>query len=95
MVVEEGREDSFAFKISRVLRVREDNEAEAPKSLAGRTVRVGPSWIVGEDGKWEIQVDISGLPTEFKNFEGKLAASIAAVKVKRIANSKKNLKLVI
>ena len=52
VVVEEGRENSFAFKVVRVLRVRKNNEAEAPKALAGRTVRVGPSWVSGEDGKW-------------------------------------------
>jgi len=44
----------------------------------------------GGNGKWEIKVDISGLPQDMKNFEGKLAASIAAMKVKKIANSSKN-----
>ena len=44
----------------------------------------------GENGQWEIKVDISGMPKDLQKFEGKLAASIAAIKVKRIANSKKN-----
>lgn len=44
----------------------------------------------GSDGQWEIQVDISGMPDKLKNFKGKLASSIAATKVKKIANSKNN-----
>ncbi len=52
VVVEDGRESSFAFKVRRVLRVHKSNEAENPKALAGNTVRVGPSYVRGEDGKW-------------------------------------------
>ena len=44
----------------------------------------------GEDGKWIMKVDISGIPKEMSNFNGKLSASIAAMKVKKIAKSKKN-----
>jgi len=43
-----------------------------------------------KEGQWEMQVDISGLPRDIQNFKGKLAASIAATKVKAIAHSKKN-----
>ena len=42
-----------------------------------------------ENGHWQSQVDISGLPNELKNFKGKLAAAIAITKVKKIANSSK------
>ena len=52
-VVAAGHDDnSFMFQVARVLKVWENNKAEAPRSLGGRTVRVGPRWTKGDDGEW-------------------------------------------
>ncbi len=52
VVVEKGDGNTFMFKIGRVLKVWKGNKAKEPKSLAGRTVRVGPRWEKGKHGKW-------------------------------------------
>ena len=52
VVVEKGEKNTFTFKVGRVLRVWENNKAEEPESLVGRTVPVGPRWVKGDDGKW-------------------------------------------
>ena len=45
-------DNSFTFKVVRVLKVWDGNEAEEPKSIAGRSLRVGPRWAKGDDGRW-------------------------------------------
>ena len=52
VVVRKGEKNTFDFNVARVLRILKDNRAEAPESIAGRTVPVGPRWTKGEDGKW-------------------------------------------
>jgi hypothetical protein len=52
VVVTAARENTFTFKVMRVLRTWENNRAERPELLVSRTVPVGPRWVKGENGKW-------------------------------------------
>ena len=52
VVVAKAENDTFTFRAANVLRVWKGNKAETPEALAGLTVRVGPRWSKGEDGKW-------------------------------------------
>ena len=42
IVVAKGGKNTFTFKVGRVLRAWQGNEAEDPELLVGRTVTVGP-----------------------------------------------------
>ncbi|MHC4607381.1 MAG: FecR domain-containing protein, partial [Planctomycetota bacterium] len=51
--------DIFTFKVARILKVWKGSEASNPNKLKGMTIKVGPRWVKGDDGKWhkvEIQV---------------------------------------
>lgn len=49
VVVEKGEEGVW-FRVGRVLEVWDNSKAENPDALAGRTVRVGPKWVRGDEG---------------------------------------------
>ncbi|BCX48079.1 hypothetical protein HAHE_19870 [Haloferula helveola] len=50
-VVVKNRDDQgVEFKVIRVIATREDNKAQQPKLLEGRTVSIGPN--LSEEGKW-------------------------------------------
>ncbi len=51
-VVEKGEKNVFWLRVAKVLKVWKNNKAKTPKDLEGRTVRVGPRWKKGENGKW-------------------------------------------
>ena len=57
VVTAKGDKNTFTFKVARVLNVWKNNKAKDPEALAGRSVRVGPRWVQGENGKWH-PVDI-------------------------------------
>ena len=53
VVVKKRDENVIEFKVGRILQIWENNGAERPEALKGRTVPVGPSWMrQGEGGKW-------------------------------------------
>ena len=52
LVTAKGDKNTFTFKVARVLKVWKNNKAEKPEALAGHTVRVGPRWVQGDNGKW-------------------------------------------
>jgi len=52
VVKAKGDGNTFRFHVGRVLKVWKNNKAKNPEALAGRTVRVGPRWVQGENGKW-------------------------------------------
>ena len=52
VVVAKGENNTFTFKVGRVIRVWEGNKAEHPEALVGQTVKVGPRWVQGEGGRW-------------------------------------------
>ncbi|MHC4605359.1 MAG: hypothetical protein ACYTAF_00295, partial [Planctomycetota bacterium] len=60
VVTSKNDDGTFFFYIGRVLKVWEDNKASKPNKLAGMTVRIGPRWEKGDDGKWH-KVDIHEL----------------------------------
>ena len=43
---------TFSFRVAKVHRVWKSSKARKPESLVGKTVRVGPRWVKGDDGKW-------------------------------------------
>ena len=51
-VVSKGDNDSFMFKILRMLKIWKDNTSEEPWKLVGKTVHVGPNWKKIH-GKWK------------------------------------------
>jgi hypothetical protein len=52
VVVSKGEDDTFKFKVGRVLNVWENNKAKSPDAIVGRTLSVGPAYIKGDDLKW-------------------------------------------
>ncbi len=51
-VVAKGEKNAFTFKVYRVLRVWKNNKAEAPESITGRTIQIGPRWEKADEGQW-------------------------------------------
>ena len=45
-------EGHIMLQVTKVIRVWKNNKASNPDALKGKTVKVGPRWVKGEDGKW-------------------------------------------
>lgn len=52
VVVKKREKNDIEFKVARIIRTWENNKAEEPERLKGRTVPVGPRWVKNESGKW-------------------------------------------
>ena len=53
VVVKKRDKNVIEFKVGRILQTWENNKADRPEALKGRTVPVGPAWVQkGEGGKW-------------------------------------------
>lgn len=53
VVVKKRDNNVIEFKVGRVIRTWENNQAERPEALKERTIPVGPQWVQeGEGGKW-------------------------------------------
>lgn len=53
VVVKKRDNNVVEFKVGRIIRTWENNKADQPEALKGRTVPVGPTWVQeSEGGKW-------------------------------------------
>ncbi len=56
VVVDKRDRGVVGFKVGRIIQTWKNNKAEKPEALKGRTVPVGPAWVISTGRSWGVIV---------------------------------------